>query len=107
MSDTIQFTDDTFEAEVTKSEIPVLVDFWAPWCAPCKMIGPIVEGIGKEYEGRLKVGKLNVDDNPQAATQFGIRGIPALLLFVNGQPIEQIIGAVPKNQITEKIDKHL
>ncbi len=107
MSESLQFSDAGFEEEVLKSDLPVLVDFWAPWCGPCKMISPIVEQIGDDYEGRLKVGKVNVDDNPQVATQLGIRGIPTLILFKEGQAVEQIIGAVPKAQITEKIDKHL
>ena len=107
MSESLQFSDAGFEEEVLKSDLPVLVDFWAPWCGPCKMISPIVEQIGDDYEGRLKVGKVNVDDNPQVATQLGVRGIPTLILFKEGQAVEQIIGAVPKAQITEKIDKHL
>jgi thioredoxin 1 len=107
MSESLQFSDAAFEEEVLKSDLPVLVDFWAPWCGPCKMISPIVEQIGDDYEGRLKVGKVNVDDNPQVATQLGIRGIPTLILFKDGKAVEQIIGAVPKAHITEKIDKHL
>ena len=107
MSEIAQFSDASFEEDVINSDIPTLVDFWAPWCGPCKMIGPIVEEIGGEYTGKLKVGKVNVDDNPQVATKLGIRGIPTLILFKNGEAVEQIIGAVPKTQITEKIDKHL
>jgi thioredoxin 1 len=101
------FNEDSFEDEVLKSEVPVLVDFWAEWCGPCKVIAPIIEQISIEYEGRLKVGKLNVDESPQVASKFGIRGIPTLLLFRQGKPVEQIIGAVPKAQIVAKLNSHL
>ena len=107
MKEPLHITDTSFDQEVLKSGIPVLVDFWAPWCGPCKMIGPIVEELGNDYEGRLKVGKINVDDNPQVATQLGIRSIPTLYLFKDGQPVESIIGAVPKEYNMEKIDPHL
>jgi len=102
-----QFSDSSFKQDVLESDLPVLVDFWAEWCGPCHMIAPIVEQIAQDYQGRLKVGKLNVDENPQIAAQFGIRGIPTLLLFNKGKPIEQIIGAVPKAQIQTKLDAHL
>lgn len=107
MSDHLQFTDASFKEEVLDSDLPVLVDFWAEWCGPCRIVSPIVEQIAEEYQGRLKVGKLNVDENPQTAIQFGIRGIPTLLLFKGGQPVEQIIGAVPKSYITDKLESHL
>ena len=107
MSEPLHITDTSFDQEVLKSGVPVLVDFWAPWCGPCKMIGPIVEDLGDEYKDRLKIGKINVDDNPQVATQLGIRSIPTLILFKDGQPVEMIIGAVPKAYISEKIDPHL
>lgn len=107
MSDHLQFTDASFKEEVLDSDLPVLVDFWAQWCGPCLIVSPIVEQIAEEYQGRLKVGKLNVDENPQTAIRFGIRGIPTLLLFKGGQPVEQIIGAVPKSYITDKLESHL
>jgi len=101
----IEFTDDNFDAEVLKSDIPVLVDFWAEWCGPCKMIGPIVEEIAGDYAGKVKVGKVNVDFNNQVAMQYGIRGIPALLVFKGGAVANQIVGAVPKNNITQILDE--
>ena len=101
----IEFTDDNFDAEVLKSDLPVLVDFWAEWCGPCKMIAPIVEEIAGDYAGKVKVGKVNVDFNNQVAMQYGIRGIPALLVFKGGAVANQIVGAVPKNNITQIIDE--
>ncbi len=107
MSAPLHLSDATFQSEVLDNDLPVLVDFWAPWCGPCKMIGPIVEEIADEYEGKIKVCKVNVDDSSQHATEFGIRSIPTLLLFKGGQAVESIIGSVPKNYITDKIGKHL
>ena len=101
----IEFTDDNIDAEVLKSDLPVLVDFWAEWCGPCKMIGPIVEEIAGDYAGKVKVGKVNVDFNNQVAMQYGIRGIPALLVFKGGAVANQIVGAVPKNNITQILDE--
>ena len=101
----IEFTDDNFDTEVLKSNLPVLVDFWAEWCGPCKMIGPIVEEIAGDYAGKVKVGKVNVDFNNQVAMQYGIRGIPALLVFKGGAVANQIVGAVPKNNITQIQDE--
>jgi len=101
----IEFTDDNFDTEVLKSNLPVLVDFWAEWCGPCKMIAPIVEEIAGDYAGKVKVGKVNVDFNNQVAMQYGIRGIPALLVFKGGSVANQIVGAVPKNNITQILDK--
>tara|TARA_B100002049_G_scaffold6585_1_gene4642 strand:- start:459 stop:785 length:327 start_codon:yes stop_codon:yes gene_type:complete len=101
----IEFTDDNFDTEVLKSNLPVLVDFWAEWCGPCKMIGPIVEEIASDYAGKVKVGKVNVDFNNQVAMQYGIRGIPALLVFKGGSVANQIVGAVPKNNITQILDE--
>ena len=101
----IEFTDDNFDTEVLKSKLPVLVDFWAEWCGPCKMIAPIVEEIAGDYAGKVKVGKVNVDFNNQVAMQYGIRGIPALLVFKGGSVANQIVGAVPKNNITEILDE--
>ena len=101
----IEFTDDNFDTEVLRSNLPVLVDFWAEWCGPCKMIAPIVEEISSDYAGKIKVGKVNVDFNNQVAMQYGIRGIPALLVFKGGSVANQIVGAVPKNNITEILDE--
>jgi len=94
----IEFTDDNFDTEVLKSDLPVLVDFWAEWCGPCKMITPIIEEISSDYAGKIKVGKVNVDFNNQVAMQYGIRGIPALLVFKDGAVANQIVGAVPKKR---------
>lgn len=101
----IEFTDDNFDTEVLKSNLPVLVDFWAEWCGPCKMITPIIEEISSDYAGKIKVGKVNVDFNNQVAMQYGIRGIPALLVFKGGSVANQIVGAVPKNNITQILDE--
>jgi thioredoxin 1 len=107
MSETIEFTDGNFEEEVLKSDKPCLVDFWAEWCGPCRMVGPIVEEIAKDYAEKLKVGKLNVDQNGQTAAKYGIMSIPSLLIFNQGKVVEQIVGAAPKKQFVEKIDKIL
>ena len=101
----IEFTDDNFDTEVLKSNLPVLVDFWAEWCGPCKMIAPIVEEIAGDYAGKVKVGKVIVDFNNQVAMQYGIRGIPALLVFKGGSVANLIVGAVPKNNITQILDE--
>ena len=98
-------TDENFETEVLKADKPTLVDFWAEWCGPCKMIAPIVEEIAGDYAGKVKVGKVNVDFNNQVAMQYGIRGIPALLVFKGGSVANQIVGAVPKNNITQILDE--
>jgi thioredoxin 1 len=103
MSKPIEITDSTFQKEVLESNVPVLVDFWAAWCGPCKMIAPVVEEIAKEYDGKLKVGKVDVDANQQYAAKFGIRSIPTLLIFKDGKVVDQIIGAVPKPMITQKL----
>ena len=107
MSHPTQITDDQFESEVIKSSTPVLVDFWAEWCGPCKAIAPTLEEIAGDYDGRLKVVKVDVDENRQSATQYGIRSIPSLLLFKDGAEVDRIIGALPKKQLMEKIDSHL
>ncbi len=107
MSQVIHLTDSTFQQEVLESSIPVVVDFWATWCAPCRIIAPIVEEIAKEYDGKLKVCKLDVDSNPNTAIAYGVRSIPTLLYFKNGKLIGQTIGAVSKNKIIEQIEKLL
>lgn len=106
-SHTLEFSEQNFEEEVLKSDKPVLVDFWATWCAPCRMMAPAVDAIAEAYAGRAKVGKLNVDENLTLTSQYGIRGIPTLLLFKSGQIQEQIAGAIPKEAISKLLDKHL
>jgi thioredoxin 1 len=104
---TVELTEATFEQEVLKATVPVLVDFWAVWCGPCKMIAPIVEELATEYEGKLKIGKVDVDNHQQIAMQYGIRSIPTLLVFKAGKVVEQIVGAAPKKTLIEKLSKHL
>ena len=103
----LEFKDATFEEDVLKSETPVLVDFWAPWCGPCRMLAPTVDAIAEEYEGKVKVGKVNTDENPQIATQHQINSIPTLMIFKGGEIVERLVGAIPKEKITEKLDAHL
>ena len=107
MSNVIELNDSNFDDEVFKSDLPVLVDFWAEWCRPCKMIAPSVEKISEEYSDKLKVGKLDVDSNPNISSTFGIRSIPTLLIFKNGSPVDQIVGAVSKEVISAKVDSHI
>lgn len=105
MSAVQEVTDQNFEIEVINSDVPVLIDFWAPWCAPCRAIGPMVDELANEYDGKLKVVKMNVDDNPLTPSKYGVRSIPNLLLIKNGQVKDQIIGAVPKQQFVNAISK--
>jgi thioredoxin 1 len=104
MAEPIHFTDDNFQAEVLQSDQPVLVDFWAAWCGPCRMIAPLIEELARDYDGKAKIGKLDVDNNQRVAMQYGIRSIPSLLIFKNGKVVDQIIGAVPKTHIAAKLD---
>ncbi len=101
----LNLSDSNFENEVYKSDIPVLVDFWAPWCAPCNMLAPVIEELAEEYKGKVKFCKLNVDENPSTPSRFGIRGIPTLIIFKDGKVVEQIVGLVPKSTIKEILDK--
>lgn len=103
----VHVTDDTFEEEVSKSDKPVLVDYWADWCGPCKMIAPILDEIATEYEGRVKIAKLNIDENPATPPKYGIRGIPTLMLFKNGNVEATKVGAVSKSQLTAFIDSNI
>jgi thioredoxin 1 len=103
----LQVNDKNFTAEVLQSDIPVLVDFWAIWCGPCRAISPIVEDLAKEFSGRIKITKLNVDENPSTPSQYGVRGIPALILFKEGKVLDQIVGSVPKARLKALIEKAL
>jgi thioredoxin 1 len=106
MAKAIEITDSNFE-EIMKSEQPILVDFWAEWCGPCKMIGPVVEELAGDYEGKAVIGKVDVDSNPAVAAQFGIRSIPTLLFFKGGQIVDKQVGAVPKSVLAQKLDAQL
>lgn len=103
MANVLEVSDGTFQTEVLESGTPVLIDFWAPWCAPCRAIAPVVEELAGEYAGKLKVVKMNVDDNPQTPSRYGVRGIPNLILFQGGQVKEQIVGAVAKKRLVDAI----
>ncbi|HKI43701.1 MAG TPA: thioredoxin [Balneolales bacterium] len=107
MSNAVAVSDTSFEEEVLQSDKPVLVDFWAEWCGPCRMIGPIVDELAKEYDGKAKFTKVDVDSNPEISMKFNIRSIPTLLIFKGGKVVDQIIGAVPKSHLTKKLDQHV
>ena len=107
MSNVGEVTDANFEEQVLKANLPVLVDFWAPWCGPCRAVAPVVEEIANEYTGKLKVLKLNTDENPKTAQSYRISGIPSLMVFKNGQPVEQVVGAVPKATLSSAVEKHI
>ena len=107
MSSASAVTDSSFKNDVLESEVPVLVDFWAPWCGPCRMVAPVVEEIAEQYDGQVKVVKLNTDENPQVASQYGIRSIPTLMIFKDGQRVDMVVGAVPKTTLANTLEKYL
>ncbi len=102
-----QVTDSTFKTDVLESKVPVLVDFWAPWCGPCRMVAPVVEEISEQYDGKVKVVKVNTDENPNVASQYGIRSIPTLMIFKDGQRVDMVVGAVPKTTLANTLEKYL
>lgn len=107
MSAASPVTDATFKEEVLDSQVPVLVDFWAPWCGPCRMVAPVVEEIAQQYDGQIKVVKLNTDENPNVASQYGIRSIPTLMIFKGGERVDMVVGAVPKTTLSNTLEKYL
>ncbi len=107
MSKAQTFTDDSFEEDVLNASKPVLVDFWAEWCGPCRMVGPVVDELAGEFEGKAKVGKVDVDNNPEVSAKYGIRSIPSLLIFKDGEVVDQIVGAVPKSQLKKQLEAQL
>lgn len=107
MNSVVEVTDASFEDEVLKSDIPVLIDFWAEWCGPCKVLSPIIDEVSKDYEGRIKFAKLNIDENPNNTQKFGIRGIPTLIIFKNGDKEETSVGVLSKSELTSFLDKSL
>lgn len=107
MAEPVAVTDATFEEKVLKSQVPVLVDFWAPWCGPCRMIAPIVEELAREYDGRVQVAKVNTDDSPEWASRFGVYGIPTLIVFKGGEEADRVVGVVPKKALQQKLENAL
>uniref|UniRef100_B8HSU6 Thioredoxin n=1 Tax=Cyanothece sp. (strain PCC 7425 / ATCC 29141) TaxID=395961 RepID=B8HSU6_CYAP4 len=107
MSAVAQVTNATFRQEVLEDRLPVLVDFWAPWCGPCRMVAPVVDEVASQYEGQVKVVKLNTDEHPEIASQYGIRSIPTLILFKEGQAVDRVVGAVPKTTLSSTLEKYL
>ena len=107
MSSAAAVTDSSFDKEVLQSDLPVLVGFWAPWCGPCRMVAPVVEEISKDFEGKIKVFKLNTDENPNVASQYGIRSIPTLMIFKGGQNVDTVVGALQKATLSSNLSKHL
>jgi thioredoxin 1 len=107
MSSALPVGDANFQSEVLESELPVLVDFWAPWCGPCRMVAPVVEEIAEQYNGKLKVVKVNTDENPQVASQYGIRSIPTLMVFKGGSKVDMVVGAVPKTTLATTLEKYM
>src|SRR5580658_4053496 len=103
---TLQFTDGAFDQEVLNSDVPVLVDFWAPWCGPCKAMSPTVDALASEYAGKVKIGKMNTDENPATAMRYQVRGIPTLLLFKGGKVVDQRVGAMPKSDLQKVLEPH-
>ncbi len=106
-SHTLTFTDSDFESEVLQSDQPVLVDFWATWCGPCLQMAPVIDTVAEKYAGKIRIGKIDVDHNPASAQRFNVRGIPTMLLFKQGQPVEQIVGTVPEEKLCTALDSHL
>ena len=107
MSAAAQVTDNSFKTDVLESKVPVLVDFWAPWCGPCRMVAPVVDEIAEQCAGQIKVVKLNTDENPNTASQYGIRSIPTLMIFKGGQRVDMVVGAVPKTTLASTLEKYL
>jgi thioredoxin 1 len=107
MSAATPVTDASFKDDVLESDVPVLVDFWAPWCGPCRMVAPVVDEIADQYAGQVKVVKLNTDENPNTASQYGIRSIPTLMIFKGGQRVDMVVGAVPKTTLSNTLEKYL